>query len=466
MGYYWEKGMTGGSDSYLCPDDLHCLKEQICAAAHDGSPYDTSLIITKAFELKSARYAFALKFLQATHSESLLNEFVEKQTQEKPPSRSWINGVLKDIDAALRNKRFIDILRLIASTPENIRKYFAVAVEIISRYHPYLIFGADETMLFPSMRRKVVIPNQMQQEFHDASLTLPHFTAMCSHNMYGKGFTPFIILPSLKKLPTDLNEFVDRGEVVFASSKSGWQTKETFLYWVICFINDLSNYRNDLNEEIKDQRALLILDGHKSRENAFALQLLSEANVDVLTIPAHTSHILQMFDVAIASPLKRIFSDKFNDGIKNMKSGNLAPQYRVLAITAFLTAWSSACTYNNCQAGATATGTYPCRVDVPLHSHFVSPLNPRYADKARAHQEFVDKIININGRHINEENFLKELNEYLTAKKNQEYCLLHEGLTYTQAVEIIQNISENDCCLLSHFPKLLDSDGKVQKFSL
>ena len=35
MGYYWEKGMTGGSDSYLCPDDLHCLKEQICAAAHD-----------------------------------------------------------------------------------------------------------------------------------------------------------------------------------------------------------------------------------------------------------------------------------------------------------------------------------------------------------------------------------------------------------------------------------------------
>ena len=465
LGYFWEKGMPGGNDSYLCPDDLNNLKEQVLAAAHEGSPYDTSLIIDKALELKKARYSFAFEFLQATHGEALLSEFHEKQLQEKAPSRPWINGILKDIDASIRNKHFIDIFRLIASTPENIKKYFNVAAEIIARYHPFLIFGADDTMLFPSMRRKIVVPNEIKQEFLEASLTLPHFTAMCSHNIYGKSFVPFIILPNLKHIPEDLREFADRGDAVFASSRSGWQTKETFLYWVICFINNLSCYRNDLKDDLKDKRALLIIDGHKSRENAYALQLLQEAKIYVLTIPSHTSHILQMFDVAIASPLKRTFSDKFNAGIKYIKSGNMASQYRVLAITSFLTAWSSACTYNNCQAGAIATGTYPCNVDVALKSIFVTPLNPRYADRARIHQEFIDSTININGRIINDTDFLKSLDEYLSKSKNQEYCQLQESINYQESVKKISELQENDCYLLSSFPKLIDNDGKVVKFT-
>ena len=385
LGLKWNKGMQGGTDPYLCEDDLECLKDQICSAARDGSPLDTSAVISKAFETKKARYAKARDFLIAVHAEALLKDIDKKLESEKPPVRSWINGVIKDIDAALKTKHFIDILRLIASTPENIRNYFAIASEIIARYHPYLIFGADETMLFPSMKRKIVIPNNLKQEFIEAAITLPHFTAMCSHNLYGRSFAPFIILPNLKNLPEDLQEFVDRGDVTFASSKSGWQTKETFLYWVICFINSISEYRRDLKPDLLDQRALLIIDGHTSRENAFALQLLEAAKIDVLTIPAHTSHILQMFDVAIASVLKRVFSDKFNEGVRHLSSGNMAVQYRILAVSSFLTAWSAACTYTNCQAGAIATGTIPCDVEIPLASKFLAPLHPRYEARARSH---------------------------------------------------------------------------------
>ena len=54
-------------------------------------------------------------------------------------------------------------------------------------------------------------------------------------------------------------------------------------------------------------RALLILDGHASRINFSALEYLSRACCDVIILPAHTSHITQPFDVAIASPLKNIY---------------------------------------------------------------------------------------------------------------------------------------------------------------
>ena len=157
--------MQGGTDFYLCKADLDYLKEQICSAARDGSPWDTSIIITKAHEIKISRYTKAQEFLVAVHAEALIEEIRNKQESEKPPVRSWINGVLKEIDAAIKSKHFIDILRLIASTPENIREYFDLATIIIARYHPFLIFGADETMLFPSMKRKVVVPNQLKQEF-------------------------------------------------------------------------------------------------------------------------------------------------------------------------------------------------------------------------------------------------------------------------------------------------------------
>lgn len=99
-----------------------------------------------------------------------------------------------------------------------------IAVRIIQSIHPFLIFGADETMLFPSMKRRVVLPARTLQEFTQAKTTLPHFTAMCTHNMYGVSLAPFIILPKLKNLPPELKPFADRGEITFASSSSGLET--------------------------------------------------------------------------------------------------------------------------------------------------------------------------------------------------------------------------------------------------
>ena len=105
---------------------------------------------------------------------------------------------------SIKTTRFIDILRKIACTPENITHYFQIAADIIARIHPFLIFGADETMLFPTIRKRVVLPSNITNEFIAAQTSIPHFSAMCSHNLYGKSFANFIILPNLKNIPEEL----------------------------------------------------------------------------------------------------------------------------------------------------------------------------------------------------------------------------------------------------------------------
>ena len=123
---------------------------------------------------------------------------------------------------------------------------------------------------------------------------------MLAANVIGDGPPPFVILSELKNLPSELEQFVASQQIYVGSTKSGYMTREMFTFWVICFINWLSYYRLTLPEAIRSKKALIICDGHTSRENPLALCLLRKANIAVIVLPSHTTHVLQMFDVGLA----------------------------------------------------------------------------------------------------------------------------------------------------------------------
>jgi hypothetical protein len=75
-----------------------------------------------------------------------------------------------------------------------------------------------------------------------------------------------------------------------------------------------------------------------------------------------------MFNVALESPLKRIISDVFNEGLKRLDAGNMSAKYCRFVIVSFLVAWHSTCNYKNCQATAKVTDTYPRNRNAPLTS--------------------------------------------------------------------------------------------------
>ena len=136
------------------------------------------------------------------------------------------------------------------------------------------------------------------------NVDIPHITAMCCCNLIGDKIPLFIILNSLKKLPNDLKKYEETGDAIFSSTSSGWQTRDTFLWFAICFINWLTIYRLKLDKTIRNSPAILIVDGHKSRECPVAIKMLKQKNIKLFVIPANTSHVTQLFDVGIGSPMK------------------------------------------------------------------------------------------------------------------------------------------------------------------
>ena len=164
-------------------------------------------------------------------------------------------------------------------------------------------------MLAPNQNRKFVVPNGSPKPVAADDSELPHITAMCCCNVVGNKMPLFIVLPNLKNLPSDLKVFAERGHAYFSSSNSGWQTRDTFLWFVICFINYISLFRMKIKKSLKKAPAVLIVDGHKSRECPIALKLLKDNNIQLFVLPAHTSHVTQLFDVGVGSSMKSYFTD-------------------------------------------------------------------------------------------------------------------------------------------------------------
>lgn len=70
------------------------------------------------------------------------------------------------------------------------------------------------------------------------------------------------------------------------------------------FLPALERKRAKLGLRPADAPAILILDAHSSRASPNAIRALQDANMHMITIPAHSSHVLQPLDLAVNGILK------------------------------------------------------------------------------------------------------------------------------------------------------------------
>ena len=81
------------------------------------------------------------------------------------------------------------------------------------------------------------------------------------------------------------------GSMTLAATKKGYITKSQFHEYGLSFIKYLKA------NGLADKTNLLILDGHKSHlYNLPFYEVMRANNVEILTIPPHTSHIIQPLD--------------------------------------------------------------------------------------------------------------------------------------------------------------------------
>ena len=398
----WKRGESGGRYPLLGRADIDELIRYIQETAEDATYIDVEATADKAAEIRLSRIANGERFLDSIGCFSLKNEI--STLRQTLPNQHWVYDNIESLQACLRSPRTIELNRIEACTPNNIRTSHATLKEALEGVPQALIFGADESMLQPiSTKRKVVVPNQFTGVPTSVDMpTLPHLTAMCVHNTIGVHFPLFIILAGLSELPDDLIEFETNNEAKFSSNQKGWQTRDTFLWFVICFINWLSDYRLQLGSEVRGAPACLIVDGHGSRVCPLALILLREHNIRLYVLAAHTSHVCQMFDVGIAAQFKSYFSTLVQQSLSSVDGNQpLIPQLRRIVVKAAITAWSEKCTKAACQNAARKAGTFPTCVQPLLDSPDVNEFTPAL-QTAIASRRTRNAFININSSIIPE----------------------------------------------------------------
>ena len=457
LGLPWKLGEERGSYPYLCPKDLQTLRDKVHSASENECAMDPLEVIDEAYKLKGERFAYGLDFLTQVKCPELKSQLSQEALQ--PPSRQWINCILDDLEAVIKNRRYVDPKRLEACSYHVIDSFFTSFGAKIQSYSKFLLFGADETMVSTKTKTKAVAPSSVQLVIERAFPDMPHISAMMCHNVVGKILPPFYILTDLKKLPDELAQLVTCGEIWVASTSSGYMTRDLFLLWVFNFINWLSHYRIVLGKGCYDLPALLLMDGHSSRECPLALMLLRRAHVDVIILPSHVSHVLQMFDVAIAAPLKLFFATKFKKALKEVASNpdlnSETAKFRLAAIQTCTGAWKAAATPATCEASAAATGVYPLDPTAVHKSPFVRNLNPAEQRRFEERERRNSGRFSISNKLITDAEFLVSMSQHMLLKTYWKHlCNLekYNNVPYHQIVQEFLHNPMNEAYLLSPLP--------------
>ena len=141
------------------------------------------------------------------------------------------------------------------------------------------------------------------------------------------------------------------GDILLSATMKGYITKSHFHQYGVHFIKFLKH------EGLANRKNLLIVDGHKSHLYNLPFYEAMRANgIEVLTIPPHTSHVLQPLDSIPFAQLKKNWE-------KNLRRYNIAHSGRLLNKVdfweVFSPSWNQAMTTKNIMAGFRNMGIYP-----------------------------------------------------------------------------------------------------------
>ena len=427
---WWRKGtLAYGTNDYLTKIDMETLKMEIRERAELHNALDTVSILDFAQKLKIERYNKAIEFLRLMRSEKTA-EMLENEPISKP-TRTWTNNLLQILESHLMKPRLIDGKRFLAVSYQKINEYFDKFGTFISSFDKLLIITADETMMQANSKPlKVIIPNNMPSYSASKPPEMPHLTAMCTNNLFGSYPPLFIVLKNRKTLPQELTDFAYSGQITLASTTSGWMDRWCFLLWCINLVSWLTSYRCNLPPSLRNKSILLILDGHSSRENPIALEYLKLYNVEVLILPGHCTHVLQLFDVGLAGPLKEKFTQILLRNLKNEKMYThdvMSENIRRIVIESFINAWVTTCTATNVAAAARITGINPVDRTAPRNTGFLKDLTPDELARQQRIEARKAQGLDINCCLITSDEKIQEIRE--TVKKSKDDADLAKSIS-------------------------------------
>ncbi|KAJ5073543.1 protein derived from transposon [Anaeramoeba ignava] len=274
------------------------LKQQIEDLTDEGKSMTITEVFNSANEMISKRKKYT--------------ELKENVEMNQIQSKQWIYYFTKTNQLKTATAKELETKRREVSK-EEVSCFFAIVRNLLEKngsYQPSLIINADETMVKLGNKTKVQVVTSKKKEkpIRERKQIQKHLTAMCGISADGKFLKPLMILPT-KTLP---RETFEKSQSIYSFNyhhgSKGFINRPVFEDWIRdTLIPFVIKQRGDSSE-----RALLILDGHVSRESVIAIESLQKNSIDTIILPAHASHLLQPLDVLPFSTFKRLLAQEKN----------------------------------------------------------------------------------------------------------------------------------------------------------
>ena len=260
--------------------------------------------------------------------------------------RKWLKGFLK------RHPE-ITLKTAMGANETVISNWFKLLKEIKDKFDilsPCQIWSGDKTGVQNVPKEVKVIGCKNIRTFQQVSGEQGETSTVLTFvNAAGQSVPPLIIHKGQHVQETW--QLKAPGNMKIVATERGYITKSKFHEYGLHFVKFLKA------NGLADKTNLLIIDGHKS--NLYNLPLYEAMrvnNIEILTIPPHTSHLLQPLDLVPFAQFKKYWESnlmKYN----NTHSGwvlNKANFWDIL-----VPSWNSSITPKNIIAGFKKTGVYP-----------------------------------------------------------------------------------------------------------
>ena len=289
---------------------------------------------------------------------SLAFEFAERQRIKHPfrnrrAGPDWIAGFLRrHPEISVRKAESVSLARLEGVNRQNLRKFYNNIRGLMLENGPYpshRIYNVDETGVAPVVESPNVLAARGHRKVgrvataERGKLT----TVIGCVSASGACIPPMLVFGARKRMdPALLSEAPDGS--IGGVSDSGWVTTQLFLQWFGHFVEHAG--------PSKERRVLLFMDNHSSHISSDIIAQARLHGVDIVTIPPHSSHVVQPLDLTIYGPLKQAWARQVSY-YHDANPGQRITDRQVGGILA--RAWRSAMRTDSIKKGFESSGICP-----------------------------------------------------------------------------------------------------------
>lgn len=272
---------------YLTPEEEIALIDFLLRMSDLGRPVRVKFLPSLAFSIARQRAA--------------------TDRSIKPPNKNWPQAFKKrhpDLEA--KRVKAMDWRRHDKHIHEKITHWFEVIGKELRRLDilPGNVYNMDETGVMLSMQgsAKVLVGKNDRRDYRGARVKCTMVTAIEWVSAAGESLKRMVIWPATTH-QNNWTTFETPGWY-YGCSENGYNTSKISLEWF------KRVYDPQTRERANRKPRLLISDGFGTHETLAILEFCFENNIILARLLSHTSHKLQLCDVAVFAPLKTAYCDQ------------------------------------------------------------------------------------------------------------------------------------------------------------